>query len=256
MSELKTIRNDKGEKICVEVFCPPNPIETIMFCHGITGCRKGRTIEDSYFQDLATILSEMKYKVVLFDFSGHGDSEGHDYDVCISKNVKELEKVFFNEVVDPKKVSFLAFSYGAAVLCTFLSQHKEIQPRKFVLYSPCFFPNESCFLNRDSAFGQDIVKAYNNGFMAENGFAIVGAKNFKAGSKLVSECIGFSPDYFLNFSENILVISGREDVILNTSYNADYCKQHKISNIFLTASHSLFEDIGTAFMFTSAFFSI
>lgn len=255
MSEIKTVLNDSNDKICVEIFCPQEPQETIVFCHGITGCRKGRTTDDSYFQDLAKILCDLGYKVVLFDFSGHGDSEGNEYDVCISKNTKELEKVFEQEVIDANKVSFLAFSYGAAVLCNFLSHNEAIRPRKIVLYSPCFFPNESCFLNKNSVFGKDIVSALNDGSMFKNGLAVVGAKNFKVGIKLINECVGFSPDYFLKFRDDILVCTGREDVILNTSLNEDYCNKNQISNVYFTASHSLYEKIGLVFRATVAFFS-
>lgn len=70
---------------------------TIIFCHGITGCRKGRTKDDNYFQIVAKELMELSYKVVLFDFSGHGDSEGNDYDVQFIFIIDYI-KVFQKEV--------------------------------------------------------------------------------------------------------------------------------------------------------------
>ena len=87
MINCKTILNDDNEKIFVEVYEPENVKSTIVFCHGITGCRKGRTIEDDYFQKFAAHLSEKDYKVILFDYSGHGDSEGKSEDVCLTKSV-------------------------------------------------------------------------------------------------------------------------------------------------------------------------
>ena len=89
------------------------------------------------------------FKVVLFDFSGHGESEGNDYDVTLSKSTSELSRVFYQEVLDSKNVSFLAFSYGAAVLCKFLEQNEDVVPQRIVLYSPCLYPLDSCFLNKD-----------------------------------------------------------------------------------------------------------
>ena len=88
MIQVKTILNECGEKIFVETYVPNEVKSTFVFCHGITGCRKGRTKDDSYFQELAKKLMELNYKVVLFDFSGHGDSEGNDYDVVLSKNTQ------------------------------------------------------------------------------------------------------------------------------------------------------------------------
>lgn len=255
MISEKIILNDNKEKLFVETFTPSEVKSTIIFCHGITGCRKGRTKDDTYFQELAEKLMNLNYKVVLFDFSGHGDSEGNDYDVCLSKSVKELEKVFKEEVIDVNNVEFLGFSYGSAVLCEFLAENTSIKPKHIVLYSPCIFPLESCFLNSNSIFGKDIVKDYEIGQLKDKGYAVVGAKGFRFGMKMIDDCKGFVPDYFKNMSDRILVLSGEQDVILDTSYNDDFCKENNISYIYLNASHSLFEEIEKAFSLTIDFFS-
>lgn len=250
----KRVLNQNNEEIFVETYTPTNIKSTIFFCHGITGCRKGRTKEDSYFQQLAKKLMNINYKVVLFDFSGHGDSKGNDYDVCLSKSTKELEIVFNEEVIDKNNVDFLAFSYGSAVLCNFLLQNPSINPNHIVFYSPCLYPNESCFLNPDSIFGKDIVKDYKNEKLKENNYCTVGAKNFRFGMKMINECKNFEPNYLSKFSDKILVLSGNKDVILNTKYNEDFCNKNNITNIYLDASHSLVEDIETAFKYTIDFF--
>ena len=72
------IKNNNDENIFVEIYEPKYVKETVVFCHGITGCRKGRTIEDDYFQQLASRFLEMGYKVILFDFSGHGYLSSHE----------------------------------------------------------------------------------------------------------------------------------------------------------------------------------
>lgn len=48
----KNILNQNNEKLFVETYIPTNIKSTIVFCHGITGCRKGRTKNDNYFQDM------------------------------------------------------------------------------------------------------------------------------------------------------------------------------------------------------------
>ena len=188
MIENKCLLNKYNEKIFVETYTPDNAIQTIFFCHGITGCRKGRTMDDSYFQELAKRLMDKNYKVVLFDFSGHGESEGNDYDVTLSKSVSELKLVFDSEVLDKNKVSFLVFSYGATVLCKFLENNMDITPNKIIMYSPCLYPLESCFLNKNSIFGKDIAEGYDSGLLEKNGFVVVGAKNFKFGIEMINEC--------------------------------------------------------------------
>lgn len=246
------ILNENSEKIFVETYTPDRIDSTIVFCHGITGCRKGRTMDDDYFQKLATELMKRNYKVVLFDFSGHGNSGGNDYDVTLSKSTMELKTVIDSEVIDKNNVSFLAFSYGAAVLDNYLSKN-DIIPKKIVLYSPCLYPLESCFLNKDSVFGKDIVKANQDGTLRKNGFAVVGAKNFRFGVKMIDECQDFVPKSFEKFSDKILCLSGTQDVILNTKYNDEFCKSNHIKNIYLNASHSLFEEILKAFQYTIDF---
>ena len=250
MIEFKTLQNANGEKIFVETHTPKNVERTIVFCHGITGCRKGRTPADSYFQDLAKRLSNLNFKVVLFDYSGHGDSEGRDMDVCPSKNASELAMVFDAEVVDKTKVDFLVFSYGATVLCEFLQTRQDIKPGKIVMYSPCIYPNRSCLLNPNSAFGKDVVGPFENGSLMRDGFAVVGAKGFKVGAKLIEECEKATPDYLANFAKQTLVLSGDADVILNTEIHTAFCEKHGIKNVWLSGSHSLFESIEKAFELT------
>lgn len=253
ISELN-ILNENNEKLFVETYTPDTVKSTIIFCHGITGCRKGRTTNDDYLQKLANKLMKENYKVILFDFSGHGDSEGNDYDVTLTKSTMELTKIIEQENVDINNLNFLAFSYGAAVVCNYLSKNNII-PRKLVFYSPCLYPLESCFLNDKSIFGKDIVKAYKDGTLKDNGFAYVGAKNFRFGSKMIDDCQNFTPDYLKKFSDRILFLSGKQDVILDTSYNDNFCTKNNIENIYLDASHSLFEEITKAFEYSIDFFN-
>ena len=242
----KTISNNNNEKIFVEVHEPKNPKSTIVFCHGITGCRKGRTIEDDYFQKFACELENKNYKVVLFDYSGHGDSEGSSIDVCLSKSVSELEKVFHSEV-NTKDIDFLVFSYGATVLCRFLEKHQDIKPNHIAMISPGLDPLYSGFLDLNNIFGKDIGAAYYSGEMKEKGYALVGAKNFKLGLNFIEELKTFNPEYLTKVGSKLLCLSGNNDIIIDTKFNHEFCKKYNIKNIDYNASHSLFEEIDKAF---------
>lgn len=244
------IKNINNENIFVEIYEPKHVKETIVFCHGITGCRKGRTKDDNYFQELAMRLMKLNYKVILFDFSGHGDSEGNDYNVTLSKSTSELNSILEKFISRDDVVNFLVFSYGAAVLANYLKNNNELKVNKIVMYSPCLFPLESCFLNRNSLFGKDIVKAYEEGILLEQGYATVGAKNFKFSNKMIDDCKNLNLSFYEQNNEKILCISGKNDVILNTKFNDDFCIKNNIKNIYLNASHSLFEDIEQAFKYT------
>lgn len=74
------IPNAENEKLFIEYYIPEKAKSTILFCHGITGCRKGRTKDDDYFQVLAKKLMQLNYKVVLFDSL-----------CCIFKNIQGKE---------------------------------------------------------------------------------------------------------------------------------------------------------------------
>lgn len=250
MKETIRIENKCKEGLHVEVYTPSDAKATVIFCHGITGCRKGRTMNDDYFQILAALLENRGYKVVLFDYSGHGESEGEDKDVCLSKSVSELKAVFDNTVNPELPVHFLAFSYGAAVLNNYLAENPNIVPKSIVLYSPCIFPLDSCFLTEKSVFGKDVFREYSDGTMEKNGYATVGVKGFRLGMKMIEECRAFKPDTLLRYIDRTLVLSGSNDVILDTSFNTQFCEENNIKNIWLEASHSLYEDIGKAFDLT------
>lgn len=254
MEQEKRIKNAANEGLYVETFIPESVKGSIVFCHGITGCRKGRTMEDDYFQVLARKLMGLGYKAILFDFSGHGESEGNDFEVSLSKSTDELRRVFASEVTNPVGVKFLAFSYGAAVLGNFLKDAPSVDPSKIVLYSPCFYPLDSCFLSTKSIFGKDIVKAVNNGDMEKNGFAVVGAKNFRFGARMLEECQDFSAEIYKTLRDRTVVFGGRQDVILDTAYNEKFCTKNGIALRYFDASHSLYEDIENVFDATIAFF--
>lgn len=244
------IKNNNNENIFVEIYEPKQAKETIVFCHGITGCRKGRTKDDNYFQELANKLLQIDYRVILFDFSGHGDSEGNDYDVTLSKSASELKSILQKFIKKDEIVNFLVFSYGAAVLANYLTNNKDFNINKIVMYSPCLFPLDGCFLNNDSIFGKDIVKAYEDGSLLEQGYAMVGAKNFKFSNKMIDDCKNLNLIFYEQNSEKILCLSGENDIILNTKLNEEFCNKNNIKNIYLSASHSLFEDIEEAFELT------
>jgi len=244
MIKYVKVKNKQGEKLFVEIHSPVSAASTIVFVHGFTGCRKGRSLEDNYMQTFATKLCKMGFKVVLFDLSGHGESEGLDKEVTLEKSVADLSAVLTKLKVGLTRVNFMAFSYGATVLSRFLEQNKNVTPRSISLISPCLYPLDSCFLNKKSLFGKDIVDSYKSGKLAKAGFVTVGAKNFNVGFDFIQSLIKFKPDYLAKFVDRMLVLSGKQDVIMDTSFVDQFCNLNKITNHYYDASHSLYEAMG------------
>ncbi len=71
--------------------------------HGF-GTNKGETA--GYFDDISKALVQDNFRVIRFDFSGYGKSEGRQEDVCYTKQVDDLKSVWefvkssFNEPIN------------------------------------------------------------------------------------------------------------------------------------------------------------
>jgi len=63
---------------------------SIVMVHGF-GTSKHETA--GYFDDLSSALVNDHYRVIRFDFSGYGNSEGRQEDTCYQKHVKDLKMV-------------------------------------------------------------------------------------------------------------------------------------------------------------------
>lgn len=85
------VKTDDGFLLDVKIRVPDkNPKKTIVMCHGMTStkqCRRNQLLK------LANRLWEDDYKVIQFDFIGHGDSSGKDLDVSLSSFNKDLTTI-------------------------------------------------------------------------------------------------------------------------------------------------------------------
>ena len=85
----------------------------VILCHGING----EKTERKSFNHLVGKLQEKSINSFRFDFRGHGESTGNDYEMTPTKEVKDLEKTIeylkregFNEFV------LLGASFGGSIL--------------------------------------------------------------------------------------------------------------------------------------------
>jgi pimeloyl-ACP methyl ester carboxylesterase len=108
MQNIKII-NKYNEKLDTLVEGDVNSDITIVFAHGF-GTDKHENFE--FFDDLAAALKN-DYRIVRFDFSGYGKSEGKDEDVTYEKHAADLNSVL-EYVKDhfPGKIYILAHSMG------------------------------------------------------------------------------------------------------------------------------------------------
>lgn len=85
------IENEYGEKLDTWIEEPKGTVKAnIVMVHGF-GTNKGETA--GYFDDVSRALTTAGFRVIRFDFSGCGKSEGLQEDVCYTKEVQDLQTV-------------------------------------------------------------------------------------------------------------------------------------------------------------------
>lgn len=108
------IKNSYGEKLDTWVEIPEGQVKaTVVMVHGF-GTNKHETA--GYFDDISEALVKDNFRVVRFDFSGYGRSEGDPLDVCYSKHSEDLQIIVdwvrYNFV---EKIHIFAQSMGCFV---------------------------------------------------------------------------------------------------------------------------------------------
>ncbi|MCD6403584.1 MAG: alpha/beta fold hydrolase [Nanoarchaeota archaeon] len=125
MEKRVEFRNEKGEKLVGVLHVPEKEEgEGIILVHGYTGNKD----EHGFLVNLARRLCERGFLVLRFDFSGHGESEGH-FD-GIEKEVKELRRAM--KFVGRKRLILIGLSLGAVV--SVLAWSKRVV--KLILLNP------------------------------------------------------------------------------------------------------------------------
>ena len=168
-----------GFKLDTVAYIPDNSNgKIIVMCHGLTGVKQGRVKEDTYLLDLAEKLCGEGFKVVQFDWRGHGLSTGVDLDVNCNSFYNDLTAVISKER-EGLELYLWGWSIGGFSIIQYLLNSNE-KVNRAVLWSPVLEPVASFFYNKNSmACYRSIVDSTKDGFLNEKGYALWSAKNFK-----------------------------------------------------------------------------
>ena len=226
----------------------------IVMCHGLTGVKQGRTAQDTYLFDLASKLCENGFKVVQFDWRGHGKSSGKDIDVCCDSFFNDLDIIIKKEVGN-LKLNLWGWSIGGFSILQYL-QRTRLKTEKVVLWSPVIDPIGSFFYNKNSlACYRSIIDSTKNGTLYSDGYALWTAKNFKITKKFLDQSRSFDYVDAINYlPKNTLIILGNNDVLVDKTCAEDYAKEFGIDYKVLNAGHALYEDIENAKEITVKYF--
>lgn len=217
--------------------------KTIVMCHGVTNHKKGPHGE---LDNIASALSQDGYKVIQFDFRGHGKSSGKDLNVCLSGLEEDL-KTIIDKLVKDEDYYLFGFSFGGLTVCKFLFDTKNTSVKKVVLIAPPLDPINSSLLNPKEFCYPEIHKAIEDGSLQKNGYAYWSSKDFKVSKKFLNECYSF--DYknaITSLSRRTLLLQGTKDKNVDKDYNERFAKEYNLIYKEYIASHPLWEVIDEA----------
>lgn len=115
MEEKIFYNSDNNIKLCGILNKSKND-KIVIMCHGIRGNKE----ECGSFTYLAEKLHQEGYSSFRFDFNGHGESEGKDYEMTISKEISDLKNTI-NMLKEKEYREFvlLGASFGASIVSLF-----------------------------------------------------------------------------------------------------------------------------------------
>jgi len=228
--------------------------KVIVMCHGLTGVKQGRVKEDAYLTKLATDLCKKGFKVVQFDWRGHGKSSGRDLDVDCDSFFKDMEAVLASET-EGFKIYLWGWSIGGFSIIQYL-ERMSLKVEKVVLWSPVLEPIASFFYNKNSlACYRSIVDSTKDGSLYDKGFALWSAKNFKITLNFLKQSRNFDFLKAINcLPKDTLILLGDNDVLVNKSFAENYIEEFGFQSKTLSAGHALIEDVDNAIDITISHF--
>lgn len=229
------IRNKFGEKLDTWVESGEGEIKAnVIMVHGF-GTSKHETA--GYFDDISSVLVNDNFRVIRFDFSGYGNSDGKQEEVCYSKQVLDLQTIH----------NYVNYTFSEPIYMFSQSMGTWVT----ALYSP-----------------YNIIKTIFTGIPNSNTQVVIDrvTERFgtRAGAKLNMEGVSLLPrstgkvqkigSYFWddirkldpinvvkNYSEktNLLLVHWENDEIIGKDYLAEYDSIPTLKSMWLPGDHSL-----------------
>lgn len=236
----KTLTKDKFE-LDVKISQPETKVKkTIIMCHGLTSSKEGRRKQ---LQTIAERLCENGYKVIQFDWRGHGKSSGLDIDVSLSGFQEDLNTII-NTYVNDEEFYLFGFSFGGFAVNQWLYLTENTSVKKVALIGPPLNPIYSSLLNKNEFCYQEIYDAIQDGSLEKNGYAYWASKDWKLSKTFLNQC--YKHDYrkaMTYLSNRTLLLQGINDKNVDKNFNEMYAKEYNLTYKEYNASHSLWEVI-------------
>ncbi len=233
MTQYPTIKNPSGERLDTWVEGGDESQKTIIMVHGY-GTDKH---EHGYFDAIASSFTAAGFRVVRFDFSAYGKSEGREIDGCYTKQAEDLQSVI-NYVKANYRGDYFLFSQSMGTWVTALLSPTGIKKTIFV-----GMPNSDIeiMINRfkgrassrpGATFNEEGISIYPRSSGAVQQIGPVfwqDVRNLNPLAKVAS---------FAKVTD-LLSIHWHEDEILGTDHMEEYESLPLVKSLWLHGSHSV-----------------
>ena len=243
--KYEKVKTNDNFELDVEIRIPGvKPKKTVVMCHGLTSSKQCR--RKQLFK-LANRLWENDYKVIQFDFRGHGDSSGCDLDVSLSSFQKDLTTIIDKYINKDEEFYMFGFSNGALAINRYIYLTNDSRIKKVAFIGAPLDPINSSFLNPNTIFYKDTYEAMQNGSLEKNGYVELKSKNWRVSKKFLDECYNYDYNTAISYLENkAFLLHGKDDTRVDINFNREFAKKYNIRFKEYNANHSLFETLEDA----------
>jgi len=211
----------------------------LVLCHGLNGDKTER----KSFNEFVEKLQEQKINSFRFDFRGHGESTGNDYEMTATKEVEDLEETIkMLKEIGYDEIVVLGASFGASIIS--LLDYKKFNSIKGLI---CWYGAIDYFetIEEEQFFSEEHKK-----IAEENGYFEVKSKRtgkvFKLGLPLYKEVYNIVPyKKLINVELPILFVHGVIDSMVPYNLSVKVSKLCKNSKLELieNGDHTFNNDI-------------
>lgn len=190
----------------------------VIMCHGI----RGNKDECGAFIKLSEELLKIGYSSFRFDFNGHGESDGLDKDMTITKEISDLETtVNMLQEKGYKEIVLLGGSFGAGIVSLFPFE-KYNNVKAIVLWYGCLDYDYARFGNLFTE--ENMKQAEKNGYYISKSMNT--GEEFKFGLELFKETYQYKPyESLKECNLPILFVHGDKDSALPFKLSETVSKQ-------------------------------
>lgn len=229
-----------GRNLCGIVNIPTgSPKANIVMSHGLSGNKDGKTLMQ---KELCEELCEKGYKVLRFDYRGHGESGSDSENFCISGAQTDIAAAINQVFGVEERVNIIGFSVGGATTILY----SYINPKRInalVLWGPVLSFTDGFLTTDRSTWGKDFLSAGGLDTLDKQGVIEIKCKNsFKLGKKFFDEMKIVKEPYTLlkTLDYPILTIHSQEDEVVKYEYSKKYGVPNEKSQLLtVKGPHSL-----------------